>query len=470
MLSRVNTVVIVASMTSHVLAAELETIAIAVSGQPAADVRDQTTYQNGPRFVGDYELGNDGRVLFTARLDNDQSDQTIKKAGGGLWIGTPGQMKCAVRLRERLPGQGQRETIIGFKETHIDSKGGAAFIGYLISNGSTELDSLWAVGPGGVRSVLPYGQVAPGCEGTRLAGHQVCANSQFRYTPGGAIGLGYKKGIWAGTAEGLRLIALEKKPAPSDEPGMNFSAFGRFSLNNKGQVIFAGWFAGKGVKGDADSGIWVSSGGEARQLAEEGRSLPDDLGMYPDFGRTLPAISDAGTAAFWVPGVGIIGGAPGQVRVLAKTQQPVIGFKFVEDESLAIWTGSVLLVGKGDTLQQVLNVGEHLPGAAEGARVRNVKGFTIAPGGNVGFWAELSDRTRGLWAGSPKDLKMVAKEGAEVTLAPGDVRTVAKDGLLPAIRVNDKGTALICLQFDSIRAKFDETQALLLVKGLNGGK
>jgi hypothetical protein len=192
---------------------------------------------------------------------------------------------------------------------------------------------------------------------------------------------------WIFSNNQLQLIAQYQAPAPGT--GASFRNFDRTTLNDLGQVAFRGVLTGVGISAGNDSAFWMGTPGNLQVIAREGSPGPGGL-TYGDLqGFDYPVLSSKGNVAFLA---NIAGGDP--------------------------FFNRAFFAGTPGNLQLVAHSGDAAPGTD--TTFHDIHGGWNTPRvndmGEVFFASTLNDGTRGIWAGKPSQLKLVARTE---TPAPG---------------------------------------------------
>ena len=191
---------------------------------------------------------------------------------------------------------------------------------------------------------------------------------------------------WIFSNNQLHLIAQFETPAPGAN-GAKFWWFERTTLNDLGQVAFRGGLTGAGITSANDTAFWMGTPGNLQIIAREGAAAPGGL-TYGDLqGFDYPVLSPNGNVAFLANvGSGLFSraffaGTPGNLQLVAHSGDAAPGT---------------------DTTYNDIHGGRKTP--------------RINDSGEVFFASTLADGTRGIWAGKPSQLQLVARTE---TPAPG---------------------------------------------------
>ena len=351
----------------------------------------------------------------------------------GLWVGsTGGGIQLAARTGDVAPGTGGAGTFDFVSESTLIAGGKVSFYGSLASsslyNGLND-DGIWAGAVGSLQLVAREGTQADGAASGQLFG-------SFNITPvinaSGAVafrnvmtGTGITpgvndRGMWAGPAGGLQLLARAGDAPPGFGGGVVFADFStQPAINSAGTVAFRGTLTGGTVTTSNDTGIWFgTTSANLAVLAREGAQAPGlptgvTYGQMPDF----VVMNGAGRAAFVAPLSG------------------------TADSS----NNKAVFAGPTGGLQPLARKGWAAPGTGAGVVFSDFE-FSVAMNpsgqaafiGNLGGAGVVSGNNTGIWAVDPfGQLTKVAREGDAITLDPGDTRTIGDFGL--AMFLNSAG-------------------------------
>ncbi len=275
-----------------------------------------------------------------------------------------------------------------------------------------------------IETVAVEGDIAPGA---------VEGSTFFAFNDPGAIGTGIAfraflrtvgfndcdEGLWVGPATGLGLVACEGFPAPETEPGTTFltpgGGFpGTSVANDVGQVAFPSRLRGIGVSIFEDEGIWVGSPDNVRLLAREGDQAPGTPSGVTFIGIPQSAIrlNNAGQVAF---------------------SSVVRGAGVTSANDRGIWFGSLAA-----NLELVAREGDPAPGTDPGVVFREFVGLgasrenvVLNDAGEVLFLGIITGpgvmfgNDRGIWIGTPGNLRLVVRSGDQVPGQPPGTTYVA---------------------------------------------
>ncbi|MGE0481823.1 MAG: choice-of-anchor tandem repeat NxxGxxAF-containing protein [Phycisphaerae bacterium] len=449
---------------------------VALSGSPAADVGG-AVFANFQAPV----IATGGRVAFGATLALGGGVTTANDQG--IWAysdATLGQLQ--VREGDAVPGAPAGQTFKTFYRAHFGR--GGTFAVHADTNAF--LDGVWTHRFGALGALALEGAAAPGLPGVQwnissatrtqmrddgvvyfdpvLSGAGVNDTNNlsiFAAAPGGgatliarrgerAIGLAEEftfnifdlrdrtqpraafkasirgpgvdttndEGIWAHGPLGLRLVVREGAQADGMPLGAQFQVLATHaftpSTTNAARTAFIARAVGGGLTEANDTGIWAESGFGLELVAREGNAAPGGpagatFGDFQGAENRLPRWVGFGRLAFVHT---MVGG----------------GVTAFNDEG--IWVGD-----KGG-VSLVAREGDPAPGAAPGQVFIRNDAFQFLPvlneAGQVAFWTRLtgqgitSANDFGIWATDPDGaLRLIAREGDPLEVAPGDVRIVS---------------------------------------------
>jgi hypothetical protein len=333
--------------------------------------------------------------------------------------------------------------------------------------------------PGSVRSNLVVlaknGDPAPGTEGAVFEEFTVpCVINQdglavFKARLGwitGVIDTTNDDGIWAGRAGAWTLVAREKGPVPGLDTNVTFRTFSTVRLTEDGFLVLAATLQGTGIGITNDSCFLAGYPGSLRLLAREGDPAPGcaesetfgDLALLSAravvcsrprevFFRTALA----GTAPL-TSRVGLWGGAPGDLRLLARdaTQAPglpagaLIGNlqytsprvnpagqftinAVLSGTNVTLSDDDSLWVGTTNGLSLAFREGQPVGPAMPGCTFRQFRQPSLNERGEFCFIAAVNGTTNYgddtvLLIGRPDDLRVIAQEGYPAPGLPAGVK------------------------------------------------
>jgi hypothetical protein len=396
----------------------------------------------------------------------------------GYWVGAPGSLQLAVGENpgDSFPGN----TNVGVDENGLISIWLRLAAQPAVTN--EVLSTYVPGGNGGSTLAAQKGQTsAPGFAGglfsALASGHASNDDGAVAFTGsvagGDATGTS-DFGLFTGVPGDLKLVAREGTTAPgASGTATVFSTttttiFDK-RINSAGQVGFAAALSGPGIDGGNDRAIyvWTPDGGSGTLAlaAQTGSTAPgtgsptirfsvmDDSPGFNDAGQVAFRSSLVGEGAEVTPSnnYGIWAGAPGSVELIARSgsPSPLAGVNFATPEPnprinssgqvvfLTTVTGSAVTAANNRILwltspagdaEVLARRGTQAPGTSGGV---NFNQFEVVPAvinaaGQVAFTATLvlggsvtNANDRGLWAGSPGNLSLVAREGDMIDVDPG---------------------------------------------------
>ncbi len=285
------------------------------------------------------------------------------------------------------------------------------------------------------------------------------------------------RGIWAGPAGSVQLVAREGDAAPGTAPGVVFASLNRFDIsaphrprvNGAGELALWGRLAGPGVvAGFNDEGIWLGAPGALSLVVRTGDPAPG-IGGGVVFSSILgePGVNTAGVIAFHArvsgPGVtpdnseGIWVGTPGNLALAARSGDPspgvsseVFGIGQLSSPALVNSSGEIAFVwqskdpgpnptragiwaGPPGGLNLVALEGEPAPGTA-GLPFEASFGIVLSATGQVAFVGRATDGISlqgGVWATDPTGtLVPVLLDNESIEVRPGVSKVAASFGFL----------------------------------------
>lgn len=445
---------------------------VARTGQSAPGVAGGTfanTLGFNPR------IGSAGHVAFEAFMNGVPLTSDV-----AFWVGLPGSLQVA--LREDSTATGGPNFFSGSANLGVDSSGTLSMWAQLNNVGLNENQILYSFlpnGNGGNTIVAREGHTAvPGYAGAKWAaigsGHASNENGAVAFigtATGGDATLANDQGLWAGTPGNIQLVAREGMAAVgASGTATVFSTtsgqpiYGK-AINASGQVAFGASLSGPGIGAGTGNDraiyVWSPGGGGSLALAVQIGNVAPDTTPTTVFSviDDVPSFNNAGQVAF--RGIvadddldpnnhyGVWAGAPGDVRLIYRandftpipgvqfrtsTPYPRIGnggdvaFKTVIVGAAAGVNSSnneVLWLSTGDGIELVARKGSPAPGTSAGVNFSAIDdSFTVNGLGQVAFTGTLTGagvvpaNDRGLWAGVPGNVQLIAREGAVIDLDP----------------------------------------------------
>jgi hypothetical protein len=348
-----------------------------------------------------HRANNKGQVVFESTLSGPGIDETGVDHSNAFanWYWSEGELQLIAQFRTPAPG-----TDVDFRtfgRTTVNDLGHVAFAGDLIGEGVSPLNdsAIWYGPPDDVRLLAREGSPGPG--GVTFGGMDgfdfpyLAANGQIAFTTGLAGG---GKALFAGTADDLKLVAKSGDTVPGTDIKYNrIEGWGvPPRVNNKGDVVFVSTFS------DGTRGILTGAPGDIELVARTDEPAPGlvdaKLDFFHDYG-----INDRGEIAFRA-----------ETRIGGATE-----------------VGSAIYAGKPDRIELIAADGQRAPGTEGDVFFWYFHDPVINRDGQVAFFATLTgpdargEKDYGLFAtGHGGDLRLIARYGDEFEVSPGDVRTV----------------------------------------------
>jgi hypothetical protein len=415
---------------------------------------DSVTGPNGDILTIDHGLINhSGRVMFIGR------DSDVNEA---LGVALPEAASFVVREEEHAPGTAAGVMFNTIDDDpHWNSLGQIAFRGELSGPGanSTNRGGLWAGAPGDFRLIAREGDLLPGSEAARIdfvAGDfELGGNGYAMFT---AELTDFRVGVWAGTQGNLQAVAIDGQPA-AGFPGMTYYLGNIYddglSLNHSNRLAFTAVAEAELNFYDA---VWTGTPGNLQVVAHSDMAAPGFVaGSKMLYLIDPPRINESNEVAFTAgveePDNGIVWSTlyrysdSGVTRMFNPKATPpgfasgdefsqVLEYQFADngnavmlnpvyhsdgestDALFAIEDGGVRLVAK---------VGEQIPNAAGDLYFEYFNQFHMNDAGKIAFLADVGgdEVQTGIWIDDGAgELLEIARIGAPLEIAPGDVRMV----------------------------------------------
>jgi hypothetical protein len=454
-------VTLVLSSSSFLLAQSLPTTVVAYTGQAIdGGLGIYGTLGAFPR------LGPNGHVAFSSFFAGAPTPDDF-----GYFVGLPGALQVAIRENA---DEGGPELFDGNGNVGVDANGKISVWTTLAApTPANQRQVLYGQMPGGTEIARQGITVAPGFGGgsfstvvssqaTNDAGEVAFVGS---VTGGDAVLNVSDLGLFTGSAGDLSLVARKGSAAPTAMGTTPvFSTFFDKRINNTGQVGFAAGLSGAGVSATNDRTIYVWTPGEggagtlalAAQTGSPAPGIPpivnfsqiDEIPDFNDMGEVAIRGQLIGDGVISSNNSGIWAGAPGDVQLVmrAGNPSPLAGITFrspqpgprINDNGYVAFFSSISGTGvttSNDTalwattsegIQLVAREGIQAPGTAAGT-IFGLSDTLLAFNdlGQVAFTSPISGggssaaNNRGLWAGAPGELQLIAREGDVIDLDPG---------------------------------------------------
>ncbi|MCA9230608.1 MAG: hypothetical protein KDA57_08150 [Planctomycetales bacterium] len=354
-----------------------------------------------------------GHLAFGANLSGFGVVDRVNDEG--IWTGFSDSLSMVMRLGDQAPGAppGAKFNKLDYQYPNgflPNNSGELVFGSALVGSGvdSSNDSGMWLYRGGSLDLVTREGDPAPG----QPSGVFLSQTSNVFLNAAGSVAfLGSLSGtgidssnniaIWKRTSDSLDLVVQSGDSDSSTEDDVIFSNLAGLGLSRTGETAFRGTLQGTGITSKNNVGIWLEEFESLTLIAREGDRAP---GM-PE-GEVFGSL---------------------QFQHIESNSVGQVAFGSFTTSSNGIWAG-----GPG-ALILVVRVGEHAPGTPEGVGFRNFIGRSPAlnNAGHIAFAATLMDsggvnpRGSGIWAQDRNGLvRLIAFEGDEFEIAPGDTRTV----------------------------------------------
>jgi len=350
---------------------------------------------------------------------------SLSDGSGSIWVHRSGSLNLVARTGAQAPGLPAGVNFLSVFNLVLNDAGQMAFSSYLEGQGvdATNNYAIWSEGLGSVALVARLGDPAPGTPEGVVFGDGSHLLSSFAvggagqtpmkaYVSGPGVipgSSGNAQGIWSGGPGSLELVARAGDPAPGLGEGVNFDTFSTALttiINGAGQTAFFAKLIGPGVDSLSDGSIWSEGSGSLVMVAREG--------AHP------PGTAEGVNFLSLIPGA-MLNGA-GQTAFAASLSGPGVD----GTNNVGVWSE-----GSG-SLALVARKGSPAPGTAAGVTFSSIfPGPVVNSKGQVAFTAWLTGEgvdgsdDFGVWAEDRHGLlTLVIREGDQLEVAPGDVRTV----------------------------------------------
>ena len=367
--------------------------------------------------------------LLCPPVMNDVGDAafliSLSDGSGSMWVQRSGSLNLVARTGSQAPGLPAGVNFVSVFNLVLNDAGQTAFSSYLEGPGVDAKNNygIWSEGLGSVAIVARLGDQAPGTPEGVVFGDGSHFPSSFAVGGAGQTPMkaylsgpgvisgsgGNAQGIWSGGPGSLELVARAGDPAPGLGEGVNFDTFSSALttiINGAGQTAFFAKLIGPDVDFNSDGSIWSEGSGSLVMVAREGSHAPGTA-KGVNFFSLIPGamLNGAGQTAFaaYLIGPGVDG-----------------------TNHRGVWSE-----GSG-SLALVARTGSPAPGTAVGVNFSSIFPGPVTNGaGHVAFTASLTgegvdgSNDFGVWAEDRSGLlTMVIREGDQIEVVPGDVRTV----------------------------------------------
>lgn len=438
---------------------------VALTGDPAPGTSSIGNYSTFDNPV----LNSAGQVAFKAELTGEGIDSNNN---GGIWSEGIGNLNLVTRKGDPAPGTPSGVSYSYLFPPVLNSSGKTAFEANLTGPNVSESSNkgMWSEGTSTLKLVARTGAETPdtplgvtfegfaGIPFLNSAG-QTAFNATLREVDG-SIALG----ILSEGSGPLNLIARTGEQATGVESGVSYNSLGVAALNSAGQIVFGALLSGNGVNNMNDAGIWKGGLGTLDLIAREGDQAAGVATgvMYGVLHK--PTLNSLGQVAFRAElvgggvnsskNVGIWSGSPNSLAMITREDDRAPGtqYRFGDFKDPVLnSSGQIAFAAKiksfGDlkkdsgiwseasgTLGLVAKEGGSAPGTPLGTRFGEL-GFvslSLNSAGHAAFRASLEGpgvagtNNEGIWAQDIDGiLRLIAREGDQVEIAPGDLRTIS---------------------------------------------
>ncbi len=429
----------------------------AQEGQHAPGIANDVRFDDFYFFGGlDVLFSSDGNVAFRMKLTGDGVTATNNF---GIWSGAPGALHLVARQGSQAVGLPDGVNYQSLGLSHFNTAGQMTFGAFVKGPGITTVNdaALWSEGSGVLSVVQQDGDHAPGLPdsvrffGTGDSPINSAGHSVFLGTLAGpGIDFNNDKGFWTNRSGSLELIVREGDQAPGLPSGVRFDnlAFGKYTseINAADQIAFAAKLRNSGSPNDY--GIWSEGSGSLQLVVRTGDHAPGTLMDVNFLDFEPPELNSASKIAF---------------------EASLMGASVDSTNDSGIWSdgfGALELV------------------AREGAQIPDTANVVVFDGtfnslyfnanGQTAFAANL----RGDGVDSTNDqaifaqdafgvLRLIAREGNQLEVAPGDNRTIAELSLFGRSGLGDgRGAAFSERGQLAFRAVFTDGTSGIFVSDL----
>ena len=362
--------------------------------------------------LGFPQFNSAGHTAFFSAL----SGNVTASDDSGIWSDTGGALALVVRKGSHAPG-----TIgdVNFNDLSdagplFNSAGQTAFGTSLIGTDvdNTNNDGIWSQGGGTLAVVMRKGSSAPDTPANfgdfdnpvfNNAGH----TAFFAPLTGTGVDTTNDNGIWSDRSGTLALIVRKGAAAPGT--AVNFDNLSDPAFNDAGRIAFEADLAGTGVDATNSDGIWSEGSTGALVLVARAGSQAPGMPANVNFGTNLvfPVLNGAGQTAF---------------------EADLTGPGIDSTNNDALWSNA------DGTLTIVARKGSRAPDAPVGVNFDSFGVHWLNGAGRLAFEASLAgpavtigvnDLAVFAQIGSGGALRMLARTGDTIEVAPGDTRTIS---------------------------------------------
>ncbi len=299
-----------------------------------------------------------------------------------------------------LPGVGPGIVLADFSSPRFQNTGQITFYGFLSGPGidTSNYYGVFVVGPDGPRLAIRHGDPAPGIDGAYIEypHYAIVAPGQELFhslLSGPGVDSHTAQAAWLRTPTATTLIYRMGDPAPETEPGTKHYGLLDLIADRNGHVLYEDSLTGPAVTPDRAQAIYAGPIAAPQLLARTGDPAPDTGGQV--FSQLVaPTLGAGGHVAF--------------VGNVASTGNDY----------------NRLFYGTTDAVHMAIGPGAHAPGTEDGVSFRwlwlhrvNALGQVLLPTDEALTGPGVDNHNNdGIWAGTPDNLKLVARSG---DIAPG---------------------------------------------------
>lgn len=446
---------------------------VALTGQVAPDTESGVTFSSFGNFVSsDFEplINDSGQVSITSHL------QCLCLATGnsGIFSEHSGSLRLAARYDSPAPGDpglvlGPFESTAGYHQPAFNDLGQVAFVAQRLGTtaGSNNY-GMWSEGSGSLNLVTRLGNSAPGAGSgatfTSLNTPLLNNLGQVAFTANTATSTTTGYGLWSQGGGVLHAVALANGAAPGMASGVKFQSISSVEFNSAGQTAFFSTLTGPGISPLEPRAIWSEGGGSLHVVAQDNTQAPglasgtkfdevrgfgfNDAGqlaftallhdstntqsssLWSNTGGSFHLLGLGGTAA---PGVSDGSTFLSFGRPLLNAAGRVAFTSTLDGPNITSLNDTGIWSETAGGLRLVAREGMDTPGVA------GMQFFTIHPGiavddsGQVAFEATIGASSQttyeSIWMEGPNGLEMLARVGGQMTIGPGDIRTITNLGV-----------------------------------------
>lgn len=293
-----------------------------------------------------------------------------------------------------------------FYEPSLNNTGQLAFNSWITPHGSTTMRAGVFIADANTAEVVALeGEPAPGTSKnfSSISRHyppiNVSGETAFSISlRNPSTGIDDARAVYRGNGSSLELVAVTGMAAPgTDATFSNNSYTATIPLNSAGDVAFASGLAGPGVNGQNDFGLWRTRGDGLELVARRGDLSPTgEFGEQRFWSFNSPLIDDSDQVVF---------------KASMSIVQPVVQtnlWSARDGELTLIAAMGMTAPGTGDIFTDLLAFGNYATNSL----------------GQIVFQARAGARD-GIWAQDPSGaIRLIARTGDSVEVAPGDIRTI----------------------------------------------